>query len=467
MKHVVAVGLIALLGAGAPAQAPDYTVRLTVPAAAEPSPALRFPLMPELREQTPGNAALLYYRAFSPEWLTHRQPDQLKTLNAWRENTAQKPGEELRWVLKYRPLEELDRAARRSYCDFELNERLRKEGMAMLLPEVQSMREFANLLALRARFQIEAGEHEQVLRTLQTGLTMSRHIADGPTLIQTLVGAAIHAIMMGELERWIQTPGAPNLYWSLTNLPRPFIDLRRPLQGERFFLDAFLPDLREAMAERRPPRLGPDDIVQWIPTLTAEQANKEEVELLAKFGMAFYVAKVYPQAKLDLADLGWTPRQIERLSMSQAVLIREVVNYDRIYDDMVKWYGVPFPEARARLANAQRDLRGSMAEHGVGPVLAKLLLPALEKVMFASVRLDRRIAALRCVEAARLHAAEKGRWPESLEDIDAVPIPPDPATGKPFEYRVEGDMFTLSAAPPGKEAPNASNALRYEITLKK
>ena len=42
-----------------------------------------------------------------------------------------------------------------------------------------------------------------------------------------------------------------------------------------------------------------------------------------------------------------------------------------------------------------------------GTTLAALLLPAIRKVQFATARTDRRIAALRCVEADRLHAAAR------------------------------------------------------------
>ena len=31
----------------------------------------------------------------------------------------------------------------------------------------------------------------------------------------------------------MQQPDAPSFYWPLTDLPRPFIDLRKPMQGER------------------------------------------------------------------------------------------------------------------------------------------------------------------------------------------------------------------------------------------
>src|SRR5205823_1759147 len=61
--------VVSVAGAGAqPPAEPEIAVRkLTVTPAAAPVPALKYKLLPDLRETTPGNAALLYYRAFSPE----------------------------------------------------------------------------------------------------------------------------------------------------------------------------------------------------------------------------------------------------------------------------------------------------------------------------------------------------------------------------------------------------------------
>jgi hypothetical protein len=80
----------------------------------------------------------------------------------------------------------------------------------------------------------------------------------------------------------------------------------------------------------------------------------------------------------------------------------------------------------------------------------------------AEVRLDRRVAALRAVEALRLHAAaHDGRLPNSLDPVKAVPVPDDPMTGKPFPYRREGESAVLTgpASPPFR--------LVYRITIRK
>ena len=57
--------------------------------------------------------------------------------------------------------------------------------------------------------------------------------------------------------------------------------------------------------------------------------------------------------------------------------------------------------------------------------------------------------------------------PDGTEDVKEVPIPLDPVTGKPFEYKQEGDHATLFAPAPPGEKPNAGNSVKYEITLVK
>src|SRR5207248_11130827 len=69
---LLAAGLAAGQDIGPPGEPPSIPVtKLPLRPTPAPVPALRYTLLPELRESTPGNAALLYYRAFSPDWLGH------------------------------------------------------------------------------------------------------------------------------------------------------------------------------------------------------------------------------------------------------------------------------------------------------------------------------------------------------------------------------------------------------------
>jgi hypothetical protein len=77
--------------------------------------------------------------------------------------------------------------------------------------------------------------------------------------------------------------------------------------------------------------------------------------------------------------------------------------------------------------------------------------------------LERDIAALRVIEALRMYAAaHDGQLPKALDEITAVPVPPNPATGKPFVYRLNGTTAVVELPQSdGFHSPNR----RFEIQI--
>ncbi len=133
-----------------------------------------------------------YERAFSPEWFSHRRMTGIgEKLDAWKKAPLKElPGKETAWLAKYKVLREVDYAARHEMCDWELRDRVRKDGISLLLPDLQGFREFANLLAVRARLEMAEHRYNEAISTVQTGYTLARHVGEGPTLIHLLVGVA-------------------------------------------------------------------------------------------------------------------------------------------------------------------------------------------------------------------------------------------------------------------------------------
>ncbi|HEY2146641.1 MAG TPA: hypothetical protein VGH32_01810, partial [Pirellulales bacterium] len=80
---------------------------------------------------------------------------------------------------------------------------------------------------------------------------------------------------------------------------------------------------------------------------------------------------------------------------------------------------------------------------------------------------ERRLAALRVIEAMRIYAAaHDGRLPWKLSYISEVPVPNDPGTGEPFEYRYEDGMATLTSRIPEEHLQDYFKQ-RYRLTLRK
>jgi hypothetical protein len=94
-----------------------------------------------------------------------------------------------------------------------------------------------------------------------------------------------------------------------------------------------------------------------------------------------------------------------------------------------------------------------------------MILPAVSRVMEAGPKMERRIAALRIIEAIRMQAAFDKAWPDSLEKVTIVPVPADPFTGKAFAFKKEGKKITITAVVPEGEKPLANNNFTYELEL--
>ena len=175
-------------------------------------------------------------------------------------------------------------------------------------------------------------------------------------------------------------------------------------------------------------------------------------------------------AKKDLLARGHTAKEIEAMPPAQVLLLSGYEQYLELRDDQQKWICLPYPEAEAGLKRSVEKHKKLQDENETDAVLAfnmLMLSDALGKIYSSSARTERKVAALRVIEAIRLHAAAtNGQLPAKLSNITVVPVPDDPLRGKPFDYTRTGTTFTLSAPTPFGEEPGRYNTQSYEITLK-
>jgi hypothetical protein len=459
MKGLFACLLMASSSVVSFAQDMPEIIRLHVAANPPPVPALKIALLPEIADLKPGNAAVLYFRSYSPEWWGNlqRQPqnywvkiDEARSLplDKLKKNELQIPTGALK---------ELDRAARREYCDWELTRRVEEDGVSLLLPDLQGMRQFANFLAIRARLALADGDIPQAIYTLQTGFQMAKHVGEGPTLIHMLVGVASGAIMSQQLEELMQHPKTPNLYWAIARMPRPFVDLRRPFGGEQMMVEAEFKAIKQM--EKGPVSLEEaQSVLEALMKKGPMWDNKTSDADTKK-----QVVALYSKAKVFLLARGFPPSDVEKMPAIQVVLLYSKAELDRMHDDLIKWLALPYCEGIEGLKRAE-EARASMQDGQHGLTLMFSLVGAASRVHQASVRMDRRLSTLRCIEAIKLHVLDTGKLPASLDEVKAAPLPMDPTTNKPFDYRLEHETAILTA--PLNGLPRG-NGWRYEITIRK
>jgi hypothetical protein len=478
MRLFATIAAIAFVPISAVAQTDLPVTRLTVKAALAPNPVLRYELLPSFREKSMGNAAMSYHRAMLMlnEIYGGQSPKERSDNDIKIEEMMSKPRAELdvkaitEFIQQYsRAIREAEIAAQREQCDWDLERRMDVEGIGLLLPEIQKMRELARLINYRCRVHIAEGRFIEALNDVKTGMAMARHIGEGPTLIQTLVGLAVFQMFASCLDQILEMPDCPNLYWSLTALPRPFLDMRKSLEGEVRMMDASLPLLREIekpMSTEQARKI----LDGWATSMQMFVSDPSDNYIKSRFVLAGLVAVRYPIARESLLKMGKTAAQLDAMPSAQVVLLESVLQYKSLRDEMFVWFHLPYSESRQGVEQVKQKLR-QVRQEGVSDIFSAGLMsiiPAVDKVHFALVRAERRIAMLRSVEALRMQAAKNAAFPAKLSDVNIVPVPNDPVTGKPFEYELmkNGKAVIWAPAPLG-EQPHAGNALKYELTLAK
>ncbi|MFZ9792385.1 MAG: hypothetical protein ACO3F3_08600, partial [Gemmataceae bacterium] len=251
-----------------PKSNPVPIIKLKIHPKDEPSPALRYTLFPDTRELVHGNAAQAYYRAFSPDWISFTNNKEFTENHDKWINGPLSELDESKIRISSGMLEQIHEATRKSYCDWDMYARLRKDGFNMLLPDLQTMRHISRALALDCRLQLKKGNIEKALEDAKAGLTLSHHLGTGPTLIQGLVAIASGSIMLPRLDEIIQQEKSPNLYWALTSLPRPLVDFRNCMGGEAIIMDHLFPGFREMLYTGKIRALSNDELEKMLKLTT-------------------------------------------------------------------------------------------------------------------------------------------------------------------------------------------------------
>jgi hypothetical protein len=222
---IVVVLFAAVLTAAQPQEEKARTVELTLYPAKSPEPKQKYQLLPKAQEQTDADAVPLYEKAVQ----SLPKDFQEEQIRQWIKAPLSKlPREQVQSTLQQLgpTLQLLEQAAKCRQCNWPSF----KPGT---LPEnLSEYRKLAYILALQARLQIAQGQYGPASGTMQTGFAVAKHIGGGPTVVQGLVGIAIGALMCRQIEEFIQVSGAPNLFWSLRALPKPFIDLTKQMELE-------------------------------------------------------------------------------------------------------------------------------------------------------------------------------------------------------------------------------------------
>jgi hypothetical protein len=461
---VISIGCPEALG-----QANETAIRLNVHPAPAPRPVLRYQLLPELAEMKPGNPILGYLKCFPEQRNFFYSKEAEEQREKWDAMPLKElPVKELRGY-GGNALRRADDAARLDRPDWQALAEIKRDGIAALIPEVQSMRELTAALKVRFRGEVADGRFDDALVTAKTMFALARHLGEHPSLIGDLVGIAIAFIAIGPLEEMIQEPGCPNLFWALANLPSPLVDLRNGLQGERTFLVGMfgLLDVKAPMSE-----IQLDDAVMKIHESLAAGRLINDPPVALQDVWSWLARRTRDKAQVAaarsrLVTYGLTADRVKVFPARQVILLDEKLKYEVRRDEHTKAMLLPYWQAKDWLPRivAGKNVKGRK-DDSEDDSLFEWLVPSVTKVTRAKARLEQRLGVLRCVEALRLHAAtHHGRLPAKLDDIK-LPLAIDPITGRPFLYQLKDGTAIIRGTAPAGEENNPAWLVRYEVMMR-
>ncbi|MEM7474921.1 MAG: hypothetical protein AAF483_08005 [Planctomycetota bacterium] len=309
------------------------------------------------------------------------------------------------------------------------------EMFEVLLPEYQSARELARALGHKYRVQLAEGDVDGAVDTLRDGFQLSAFVGQGETLVQVLVGIAIHNIMLEEALLLSELSEAPSLYWPIATLPRPFVTGHRAIELELGTIHRSLPVLKEAKMEMR-------DELYWSKAwakLTEDliKVGMYSGETSTKVGVALLSVATAEDSKARLIASGMDEDEVKAMPLMRAVLLEASQEIQRINDDLNKGFllkGKAGLEVSRVQMGAFDDWANGERKNSAGALIAGLMVPAVEAVHQAILRQEFFVNRAMTMEAICLHVqANGGELPDSLESLPPAPALKNPFTDEHFE----------------------------------
>jgi hypothetical protein len=458
MKRVL-LAAAALAGVSLDCLAQDTEIRVRVQPMPAPVPALKYQLLPQLDELNPGNAAQNYLKCFMEQHPFFFSKQGVGERERYLSMSLAELANEKLTGYGGVALRQADWAARMESLDWQSLGSIQGGGMEAPPAEVGPMQVLAKALHVRFRIEVAAGKFDDGVRSAKTMFALSRHLGEHPTEVANLVGLWLAHLTLNTIEEMVQQPKCPNLYWALTYLPSPLVDLRKGVQGEQTMVAAEFRAIREdsPMTEQELEALM--SRLSGVISFSREQSGQAPRSVRAALRTSTRDGTSLAAARERLIQSGCKKELVAKFPPLQIILLDQKHRYAIERDERLKLLCVPVWQAAdsRSAAKLQGGARWPLAD----------LLPNINKLRAEGAALERQLAMLRWVEALRLYAAgHDGKLPGRREEI-SVPLPLDPITGKSFVYSLDWATAHIRGEPLPGEGKSAIASIYYGVTIQK
>ena len=293
-------------------------------------------------------------------------------------------------------------------------------SVAILFPDIQSLRDVARVLSIRAMWHAGEGRPQEAWIDLKALLRLARFTGEGPTLVGQLVAIAMDGIALdrtvtllqhGEIDREL----AREILVDLLAVDKP-CDMVMSLDvGER---------------------ISYADIAVLLARDSKQIAGLESEE--SPLGLGRFAGLPFDLNHILREGNRWFDRLVEAASMPTRK--ERLAAFADFHDDLAKI------STKSRLRYAMSFFSTQGRSSLISDVMVTLMLPALDGAVRAEDRAIVQLDLARVAAALAVYRAERGEYPERLEQL--VPevletVPEDRYAGKPFVYRRMPDQGYL------------------------
>ncbi len=420
---------------------------------------LNLSFFPRSFERKQGNAAVILLRLASTEnpraWKSYAAKLKCMLAKERAEFTPQAARVET-------PLVDFSELRRAAYCREaswqypSIGEQL---NCFVDIPGMSNIRVRLRGLAVDCRADIAEGKLDDAVEKITVGLGVIAHCEAAPIALAKVIQIDNASLFLDRIEEMQQHSKSPNLYWALSQIPAPFINLHTALDWERHTLhrETGIKELEDICGEQEW-----KIVRQRLQRIVSEQTSPRAFVLFergdAAQPLAGDLATVREQLLETLPSLiGKVPKMSEDELIVNWFFAMRQAEWDRILRGML----LPPPQGLPLIRKAYRRHWAMQTR----PVYSRQV-PEITDIYTGAWSLRRRIDILRIVEAIRDFAARNGGvLPESLEAITELPVPDDVMTAQPFRYCVTDGIAYLHGEAVNMDS-EVEDRLRYRIELR-
>ena len=307
--------------------------------------------------------------------------------------------------------------------------------MSLLLPAVQTQREIARALRIRAMSHLGEGNLDAAWKDLRAIRRIARHNDRNSILIEGLVAIAIDAITFTAdqmlLNADLSAEQIQDYLRELNQLPDMQPMAAKIDQSERFMgLDATQSMARNIAAAGEIPGLD-DGLLSKVLSMLLAGSNQNDGVSGVDWNVTLRLLNRHYDELVESMQLA-DPQERD------AAFARQQQQLSELQAQMQN----PLKMMFSLIGNNRRQKAGE----AIGNVLVSLLLPAVQQVRTAEDLSRSRRDTVRIAFALRHHKQVTGSFPETLSELVPdyiVSLPVDPATGQPYTYRQQNNGFLI------------------------